>query len=85
MRPALFVGILLKRQPVYYHWNYFLPLGMIGTLGGVALVVPAQDLSTRAQLILTLVPSAREMTRRHSTSIDIQFTYVLCSAQVHAY
>ena len=55
VRPALKMGVRMRRKPHFFYFNYFGPLFMIGNLNGVALVIPPDDLATRAQIILTLI------------------------------
>ena len=55
VRPALKIGVRMRRKPQFFYFNHFGPLFMIGNLNGVALVIPPDDLATRAQIILTLI------------------------------
>ena len=55
VRPALTIGVRMSRRPHFYYFNYFGPLFVIGNLTGVALIIPPDDLATRAQIILTLI------------------------------
>eukprot|EP01043_Picozoa_sp_COSAG02_P007475 COSAG02_NODE_224_length_28285_cov_39.533066_4_plen_511_part_00 len=55
VRPALTIGVRMRRKPEFFYFNYFGPLFLIGNLNLVALVIPPEDLSTRSQIILTLI------------------------------
>lgn len=55
IRPALTIGVRVKRKPVYFYVNYFGPLFLIGNLNGVALLIPPSALNDRSQIILTLI------------------------------
>lgn len=55
VRPALTIGVRMRRRPKFFYFNYFGPLFLIGNLNGVALAIPPDDLATRAQIILTLI------------------------------